>query len=93
MNLATRHALETDVSLIKELSSRVQSALKASGSLQVIGPLESAIVKSAINEQQCSVMKDNSNRPWWCAFIKRLGVDYFPSTAKINILNFQRPWY
>ena len=80
-----------DVEVIIQLSSRVQTALTASGSLQEIGPLQHDIVSSAIASQRCFVLK-GTNYIIGCAFIRPLQEDYFPPSPDFNIRSYPTPW-
>lgn len=84
--------LLTDVDHIVELSARVQAALKASGSLQEIGPLQRETVATAAEEKRCFVLKDSAHTLVGCAFIKEIGRDWYHQNADFDIDAFPAPW-
>ena len=77
---------------IIELSSRVQAALIASGSLQHIGPLSPSTVLAAIEEKRCFVLKDGLKNVLGCAFVKTISEDFFPSTVTRTVGESILPW-
>ena len=91
-DFTTRLAKAIDVGTIVDLSSRVQTALTASGSLQEIGPLAEVAVSNAIDEQRCLVVKNACEQVLGCAFIRSIEEDYFPYSSDFNILSYPRPW-
>lgn len=94
----TSLAQPSNVTAIINLSSRVQAALTASGSLQVIGPLNHDNVFEAINEERCFVFQTQHQIPSHpdaiigCAMVRYIAEDYFSPSKDFRLEMFQRPW-
>lgn len=89
---ATAQGIGSDATQIVDLSSRVQAALTASGSLQEIGPLQRTTVSKAIEERRCWVLKDEHLSVFGCAFTKETGVDWYHQNDDFSIQSFKQPW-
>lgn len=102
----SRNRKDIDTNRIVGLSARVQNALSASGSQQIIGPLDWDTVYQAITEERCFILIQKNEGEMnsaglciGCAFIRSLPSDFLvlPSLAK-DLANaedrsYPTPWW
>lgn len=83
-----RHAGSQDIRAIHALALEVQRALTATGSPQVIAPLQD--VDKAIEQQGCFVLDQNCEEIVGCVIIRSLPGDYYLD-SDFNINGFPDP--
>jgi GNAT superfamily N-acetyltransferase len=90
--ISTRLAVESDIDRIISISTLVQDALTASGSLQVIGPLNRFTVSSAVEEEHCFVAIDGTNELVGCVMVRVIDENFFPSSSNFSVADYPKPW-
>lgn len=92
MDLNIRRAKFDDIGRVIHLSSRVQTALTATGSQQQIGPLSQGTVEQAVSESHCYIL-ENFSQPVGCVFVRPLKQVVSPLKAW-RLDSFPEPhWY
>ena len=91
--LSTRLAVEAYIDKIVSISTLVQEALMASGSLQVIGPLNRFTVSSAMEEERCLVAIDGTDALVGCVMVRPINENFFPKSPDLSIAVYPKPWW
>jgi RimJ/RimL family protein N-acetyltransferase len=85
-----RIARNNETDQLINLSSNVQAALSASGSLQQIGPLNRERVAAAVEDGRCFVLEDQGSNVIGCVFVRPVNGDSYPDND-LDISAFPAP--